>query len=303
MKKLLLVTALFSLTAAVTFTDSLESLTHEIRMEDSRKEGGPYSGSQLEWTLGKGNVALDDISKGLKFSYDVDRDVFFNKDRDVSGRGWDTQFKLQKGYKWGTYKFIGLEYDAFSNGAEDFNYSTGPIWKLFGGSLETFVVYDRITTKANDPDRWGFDFDFDKTWIKKQGKFGSLSLWNNIELHYRFEDENNPYKYSKNNLDAYTETDFTYTTPNVGPLYASLTLYGEVFRNTADKAISLNTTYKIMPLIGAKFKINNNWSLNPYVSYEAFDRKTTYFKNGSNKRLTVTDNNELAYGLIIKWTK
>ena len=62
-----------------------------------------------------------------------------------------------------------------------------------------------------------------------KGNWGSLNLWNSTELHYRFENENNPYGnykgnfYLDNNLNIYDETDLTYTTPNFYNIYGSLT--------------------------------------------------------------------------------
>lgn len=190
--------------------------------------------------------------------------------------------------------------------SEDYNYTMGPIWKLYGGNLETFLAYDR--NSMTDADRWGFDVDYDKTWLKKSGKWGSVSLWNNTELHYRFESKNKTYGYKENNLDFYNETSLLYRTPNYGPFYGSVEAYGEMFTNTKDTVNRLGTTYKLMPLVGAQWKVNH-FTFNPYVSYEVFDRKTTFYKDQQNKydradnRRTVTDNNELAIGLIIKWTK
>ncbi|MEN9439798.1 MAG: hypothetical protein RL613_1338, partial [Fusobacteriota bacterium] len=86
----------------------------------------------------------------------------------------------------------------------------------------------------------------------------------------------------------------------------SLTLYQESHVNTYENSklnVRGDIAYKVMPAVGAKFTINKQLLLNPYVSYEVFDRKTTFYKNKSDNRITVTDNNELAIGLIIKWTK
>ncbi len=311
MKKLLLLsTMLFAVTSLASYADTLQSITHEMRYERYHANGESHSGGQIEWTLAKGTVDLSDPgAPGLLFDFDVDRDIYVNKDDDFTDHGWDTQFKLSKAYDWGKFKFIGLEYDektSHSNAVyEDFNYTTGPIWKLFGGSLETFLAYDVNTLAGTD--RWGFDVDYDKTWFKKSGDWGSISLWNNTELHYRFESKNKPYEYNSNNLRIYDETSLLYRTPNFGPLYGSIEAYNEMWKNTEDNT-RLTTAYKIMPLIGAQWKINN-FTLNPYVSYEVLDKKTTFYKDGKNKynkndnRRTVTDNNELAIGLIIKWTK
>ena len=309
MKKLLVIsTLLFAISSLASYADSVQSVTHEIRYERSHKYGDAHSGGQIEWTLAKGSIDLSDPGQpGLIFDFDIDRDIYLNSDDDFTDHGWDTQFKLSKAYDWGKFKFIGLEYDQKRTTknvvTEDYNYTTGPIWKLYGGYLETFLAYDR--NSMTDADRWGIDVDFEKTWFKKSGDWGTVSLWNNTELHYRFESENKTYRYADDNLDIYNETSLLYRTPNYGPFYGSVEAYGELSKNTEDDT-RLSTTYKLMPLVGAQWKVNH-FSFNPYVSYEVFDRKTTFYKNDivsdSNDRITVTDNNELAIGLIIKWTK
>ena len=312
MKKLLVIsTLLFAISSLASYADSVQSVTHEIRYERYHANGDVHSGGQIEWTLAKGSIDLSDPGQpGLVFDFDVDRDIYLNKDNDFTDHGWDTQFKFSKSYDWGKYKFLGLEYDQKKTTAnvvsEDYNYTTGPIWKLYGGTLETFLAYDR--NSMTDADRWGFDVDYDKTWLKKSGKWGSVSLWNNTELHYRFESKNKTYGYKENNLGFYNETSLLYRTPNYGPFYGSVEAYGEMFTNTKDTVNRLGTTYKLMPLVGAQWKVNH-FTFNPYVSYEVFDRKTTFYKDNQNKynkednRRTITDNNELAVGLIIKWTK
>ena len=310
-KSLVISTLLFAISSLASYADSVQSVTHEIRYERSHKNGDAHSGGQIEWTLAKGSIDLSDPGQpGLIFDFDVDRDIYLNSDNDFTDHGWDTQFKLSKSYDWGKFKFIGLEYDQKKTTknvvSEDYNYTMGPIWKLYGGNLETFLAYDR--NSMTDADRWGFDVDYDKTWLKKSGKWGSVSLWNNTELHYRFESKNKTYGYKENNLDFYNETSLLYRTPNYGPFYGSVEAYGEMFTNTKDTVNRLGTTYKLMPLVGAQWKVNH-FTFNPYVSYEVFDRKTTFYKDQQNKydradnRRTVTDNNELAIGLIIKWTK
>ena len=309
MKKLLVIsTLLFAISSLASYADSVQSVTHEIRYERSHKYGDAHSGGQIEWTLAKGSIDLSDPGQpGLIFDFDIDRDIYLNSDDDFTDHGWDTQFKLSKAYDWGKFKFIGLEYDQKRTTknvvTEDYNYTTGPIWKLYGGYLETFLAYDR--NSMTDADRWGIDVDFEKTWFKKSGDWGTVSFWNNTELHYRFESENKTYRYADDNLDIYNETSLLYRTPNYGPFYGSVEAYGELSKNTEDDT-RLSTTYKLMPLVGAQWKVNH-FSFNPYVSYEVFDRKTTFYKNDivsdSNDRITVTDNNELAVGLIIKWTK
>lgn len=307
-KSLVISTLLFAISSLASYADSVQSVTHEIRYERSHKYGDAHSGGQIEWTLAKGSIDLSDPGQpGLIFDFDIDRDIYLNSDDDFTDHGWDTQFKLSKAYDWGKFKFIGLEYDQKRTTknvvTEDYNYTTGPIWKLYGGYLETFLAYDR--NSMTDADRWGIDVDFEKTWFKKSGDWGTVSLWNNTELHYRFESENKTYRYADDNLDIYNETSLLYRTPNYGPFYASVEAYGELSKNTEDDT-RLSTTYKLMPLVGAQWKVNH-FSFNPYVSYEVFDRKTTFYKNDivsdSNDRITVTDNNELAVGLIIKWTK
>ena len=326
-KSLVISTLLFAVSSLASYADSVQSVTHEIRYERYHKNGDAHSGGQIEWTLAKGSIDLSDPGQpGLIFDFDVDRDIFLNSDNDFTFHGWDTQFKLSKSYDWGKFKFIGLEYDVSDglvnhivNGKkitvketsyEDYNYTTGPIWKLYGGTLETFLAYDR--NSLTDAGRWGFDVDFEKTFLKMKGNWGSLNLWNSTELHYRFENENNPYGnykgnfYLDNNLNIYDETDLTYTTPNFYNIYGSLTLYQESHVNTYENSklnVRGDIAYKVMPAVGAKFTINKQLLLNPYVSYEVFDRKTTFYKNKSDNRITVTDNNELAVGLIIKWTK
>ena len=310
-KSLVISTLLFAISSLASYADSVQSVTHEIRYERYHKNGDAHSGGQIEWTLAKGSIDLSDPGQpGLIFDFDVDRDIYLNSDNDFTDHGWDTQFKLSKSYDWGKFKFIGLEYDQKKTTknvvSEDYNYTMGPIWKLYGGNLETFLAYDR--NSMTDADRWGFDVDYDKTWLKKSGKWGSVSLWNNTELHYRFESKNKTYGYKENNLDFYNETSLLYRTPNYGPFYGSVEAYGEMFTNTKDTVNRLGTTYKLMPLVGAQWKVNH-FTFNPYVSYEVFDRKTTFYKDQQNKydradnRRTVTDNNELAIGLIIKWTK
>ena len=310
-KSLVISTLLFAVSSLASYADSVQSVTHEIRYERYHKNGDAHSGGQIEWTLAKGSIDLSDPGQpGLVFDFDVDRDIYLNKDNDFTDHGWDTQFKFSKSYDWGKYKFLGLEYDQKKTTknvvSEDYNYTTGPIWKLYGGNLETFLAYDR--NSMTDADRWGFDVDYDKTWLKKSGKWGSVSLWNNTELHYRFESKNKTYGYKENNLDFYNETSLLYRTPNYGPFYGSVEAYGEMFTNTKDTVNRLGTTYKLMPLVGAQWKVNH-FTFNPYVSYEVFDRKTTFYKDNQNKynkednRRTITDNNELAVGLIIKWTK
>ena len=310
-KSLVISTLLFAVSSLASYADSIQSVTHEIRYERYHKNGDAHSGGQIEWTLAKGSIDLSDPGQpGLIFDFDVDRDIYLNSDNDFTDHGWDTQFKLSKSYDWGKFKFIGLEYDQKKTTknvvSEDYNYTMGPIWKLYGGNLETFLAYDR--NSMTDADRWGFDVDYDKTWLKKSGKWGSVSLWNNTELHYRFESKNKTYGYKENNLDFYNETSLLYRTPNYGPFYGSVEAYGEMFTNTKDTVNRLGTTYKLMPLVGAQWKVNH-FTFNPYVSYEVFDRKTTFYKDQQNKydradnRRTVTDNNELAIGLIIKWTK
>lgn len=310
-KSLVISTLLFAISSLASYADSIQSVTHEIRYERSHANGDAHSGGQIEWTLAKGSIDLSDPGQpGLIFDFDVDRDIYLNSDNDFTDHGWDTQFKLSKSYDWGKFKFIGLEYDQKKTTknvvSEDYNYTMGPIWKLYGGNLETFLAYDR--NSMTDADRWGFDVDYDKTWLKKSGKWGSVSLWNNTELHYRFESKNKTYGYKENNLDFYNETSLLYRTPNYGPFYGSVKAYGEMFTNTKDTVNRLGTTYKLMPLVGAQWKVNH-FTFNPYVSYEVFDRKTTFYKDQQNKydradnRRTVTDNNELAIGLIIKWTK
>ena len=310
-KSLVISTLLFAVSSLASYADSIQSVTHEIRYERSHANGDAHSGGQIEWTLAKGSIDLSDPGQpGLIFDFDVDRDIYLNSDNDFTDHGWDTQFKLSKSYDWGKFKFIGLEYDQKKTTknvvSEDYNYTMGPIWKLYGGNLETFLAYDR--NSMTDADRWGFDVDYDKTWLKKSGKWGSVSLWNNTELHYRFESKNKTYGYKENNLDFYNETSLLYRTPNYGPFYGSVEAYGEMFTNTKDTVNRLGTTYKLMPLVGAQWKVNH-FTFNPYVSYEVFDRKTTFYKDQQNKydradnRRTVTDNNELAIGLIIKWTK
>ena len=307
-KSLVISTLLFAVSSLASYADSVQSVTHEIRYERSHKYGDAHSGGQIEWTLAKGSIDLSDPGQpGLIFDFDIDRDIYLNSDDDFTDHGWDTQFKLSKAYDWGKFKFIGLEYDQKRTTknvvTEDYNYTTGPIWKLYGGYLETFLAYDR--NSMTDADRWGIDVDFEKTWFKKSGDWGTVSLWNNTELHYRFESENKTYRYADDNLDIYNETSLLYRTPNYGPFYGSVEAYGELSKNTEDDT-RLSTTYKLMPLVGAQWKVNH-FSFNPYVSYEVFDRKTTFYKNDivsdSNDRITVTDNNELAVGLIIKWTK
>ena len=307
-KSLVISTLLFAISSLASYADSVQSVTHEIRYERSHKYGDAHSGGQIEWTLAKGSIDLSDPGQpGLIFDFDIDRDIYLNSDDDFTDHGWDTQFKLSKAYDWGKFKFIGLEYDQKRTTknvvTEDYNYTTGPIWKLYGGYLETFLAYDR--NSMTDADRWGIDVDFEKTWFKKSGDWGTVSLWNNTELHYRFESENKTYRYADDNLDIYNETSLLYRTPNYGPFYGSVEAYGELSKNTEDDT-RLSTTYKLMPLVGAQWKVNH-FSFNPYVSYEVFDRKTTFYKNDivsdSNDRITVTDNNELAVGLIIKWTK
>ncbi len=310
-KSLVISTLLFAISSLASYADSIQSVTHEIRYERSHANGDAHSGGQIEWTLAKGSIDLSDPGQpGLIFDFDVDRDIYLNSDNDFTDHGWDTQFKLSKSYDWGKFKFIGLEYDQKKTTknvvSEDYNYTMGPIWKLYGGNLETFLAYDR--NSMTDADRWGFDVDYDKTWLKKSGKWGSVSLWNNTELHYRFESKNKTYGYKENNLGFYNETSLLYRTPNYGPFYGSVEAYGEMFTNTKDTVNRLGTTYKLMPLVGAQWKVNH-FTFNPYVSYEVFDRKTTFYKDQQNKydradnRRTVTDNNELAIGLIIKWTK
>ena len=310
-KSLVISTLLFAVSSLASYADSVQSVTHEIRYERYHTNGDAHSGGQIEWTLAKGSIDLSDPGQpGLIFDFDVDRDIYLNSDNDFTDHGWDTQFKLSKSYDWGKFKFIGLEYDQKKTTknvvSEDYNYTMGPIWKLYGGNLETFLAYDR--NSMTDADRWGFDVDYDKTWLKKSGKWGSVSLWNNTELHYRFESKNKTYGYKENNLDFYNETSLLYRTPNYGPFYGSVEAYGEMFTNTKDTVNRLGTTYKLMPLVGAQWKVNH-FTFNPYVSYEVFDRKTTFYKDQQNKydradnRRTVTDNNELAIGLIIKWTK
>ncbi len=310
-KSLVISTLLFAISSLASYADSIQSVTHEIRYERSHANGDAHSGGQIEWTLAKGSIDLSDPGQpGLIFDFDVDRDIYLNSDNDFTDHGWDTQFKLSKSYDWGKFKFIGLEYDQKKTTknvvSEDYNYTMGPIWKLYGGNLETFLAYDR--NSMTDADRWGFDVDYDKTWLKKSGKWGTVSLWNNTELHYRFESKNKTYGYKENNLDFYNETSLLYRTPNYGPFYGSVEAYGEMFTNTKDTVNRLGTTYKLMPLVGAQWKVNH-FTFNPYVSYEVFDRKTTFYKDQQNKydradnRRTVTDNNELAIGLIIKWTK
>ena len=307
-KSLVISTLLFAISSLASYADSVQSVTHEIRYERSHKYGDAHSGGQIEWTLAKGSIDLSDPGQpGLIFDFDIDRDIYLNSDDDFTDHGWDTQFKLSKAYDWGKFKFIGLEYDQKRTTknvvTEDYNYTTGPIWKLYGGYLETFLAYDR--NSMTDADRWGIDVDFEKTWFKKSGDWGTVSFWNNTELHYRFESENKTYRYADDNLDIYNETSLLYRTPNYGPFYGSVEAYGELSKNTEDDT-RLSTTYKLMPLVGAQWKVNH-FSFNPYVSYEVFDRKTTFYKNDivsdSNDRITVTDNNELAVGLIIKWTK
>ena len=307
-KSLVISTLLFAISSLASYADSIQSVTHEIRYERSHANGNAHSGGQIEWTLAKGSIDLSDPGQpGLIFDFDIDRDIYLNSDDDFTDHGWDTQFKLSKAYDWGKFKFIGLEYDQKRTTknvvTEDYNYTTGPIWKLYGGYLETFLAYDR--NSMTDADRWGIDVDFEKTWFKKSGDWGTVSLWNNTELHYRFESENKTYRYADDNLDIYNETSLLYRTPNYGPFYGSVEAYGELSKNTEDDT-RLSTTYKLMPLVGAQWKVNH-FSFNPYVSYEVFDRKTTFYKNDivsdSNDRITVTDNNELAVGLIIKWTK
>ena len=310
-KSLVISTLLFAISSLASYADSIQSVTHEIRYERSHANGDAHSGGQIEWTLAKGSIDLSDPGQpGLIFDFDVDRDIYLNSDNDFTDHGWDTQFKLSKSYDWGKFKFIGLEYDQKKTTknvvSEDYNYTMGPIWKLYGGNLETFLAYDR--NSMTDADRWGFDVDYDKTWLKKSGKWGSVSLWNNTELHYRFESKNKTYGYKENNLGFYNETSLLYRTPNYGPFYGSVEAYGEMFTNTKDTVNRLGTTYKLMPLVGAQWKVNH-FTFNPYVSYEVFDRKTTFYKDNQNKynkednRRTITDNNELAVGLIIKWTK
>ena len=309
MKKLLVIsTLLFAISSLASYADSVQSVTHEIRYERSHKYGDAHSGGQIEWTLAKGSIDLSDPGQpGLIFDFDIDRDIYLNSDDDFTDHGWDTQFKLSKAYDWGKFKFIGLEYDQKRTTknvvTEDYNYTTGPIWKLYGGYLETFLAYDR--NSMTDADRWGIDVDFEKTWFKKSGDWGTVSLWNNTELHYRFESENKTYRYADDNLDIYNETSLLYRTPNYGPFYASVEAYGELSKNTEDDT-RLSTTYKLMPLVGAQWKVNH-FSFNPYVSYEVFDRKTTFYKNENKKkkkdRSTVTDNNELTFGLIINLSK
>lgn len=310
-KSLVISTLLFAISSLASYADSVQSVTHEIRYERYHANGDTHSGGQIEWTLAKGSIDLSDPGQpGLIFDFDVDRDIYLNSDNDFTDHGWDTQFKLSKSYDWGKFKFIGLEYDQKKTTknvvSEDYNYTTGPIWKLYGGYLETFLAYDR--NSMTDADRWGIDVDFEKTWFKKSGDWGTVSLWNNTELHYRFESENKTYGYVDNNLGIYNETSLLYRTPNYGPFYGSIEAYGEMFTNTEDTINRLGTTYKLMPLVGAQWKVNH-FSFNPYVSYEVFDRKTTFYKDNQNKydktdnRRTVTDNNELAIGLIIKWTK
>jgi opacity protein-like surface antigen len=310
-KSLVISTLLFAISSLASYADSIQSVTHEIRYERSHANGDAHSGGQIEWTLAKGSIDLSDPGQpGLIFDFDVDRDIYLNSDNDFTDHGWDTQFKLSKSYDWGKFKFIGLEYDQKKTTknvvSEDYNYTMGPIWKLYGGNLETFLAYDR--NSMTDADRWGFDVDYDKTWLKKSGKWGSVSLWNNTELHYRFESKNKTYGYKENNLDFYNETSLLYRTPNYGPFYGSVEAYGEMFANTKDTINRLGTTYKLMPLVGAQWKVDH-FSFNPYVSYEVLDKKSTFYKDQQNKydradnRRTVTDNNELAIGLIIKWTK
>jgi hypothetical protein len=322
-KSLVISTLLFAISSLASYADSVQSVTHEIRYERYHKNGDAHSGGQIEWTLAKGSIDLSDPGQpGLIFDFDVDRDIYLNSDNDFRFHGWDTQFKLSKSYDWGKFKLIGLEYDVNDglvnhtvNGKkisvqetsyEDYNYTTGPIWKLYGGALETFLAYDRNSLTGTG--RWGFDVDFEKTWFKKTGNWGTVSLWNNTEFHYRFEDKNRFYGYAGNNLNIYSETSLLYRTPNYGPFYGSVEAYGEMFTNTKDTVNRLGTTYKLMPLVGAQWKVNH-FSFNPYVSYEVFDKKTTFYKDKQNKydrtdnRRTVTDNNELAIGLIIKWTK
>ena len=314
-KSLVISTLLFAISSLASYADSVQSVTHEIRYERYHKNGDAHSGGQIEWTLAKGSIDLSDPGQpGLIFDFDIDRDIYLNSDDDFTDHGWDTQFKLSKAYDWGKFKFIGLEYDQKRTTknvvTEDYNYTTGPIWKLYGGTLETFLAYDR--NSLTDAGRWGFDVDFEKTFLKMKGNWGSLNLWNSTELHYRFENENNPYGnykgnfYLDNNLNIYDETDLTYTTPNFYNIYGSLTLYQESHVNTYENSklnVRGDIAYKVMPAVGAKFTINKQLLLNPYVSYEVFDRKTTFYKNKSDNRITVTDNNELAIGLIIKWTK
>jgi opacity protein-like surface antigen len=238
MKKLLVIsTLLFAISSLASYADSIQSVTHEIRYERYHANGDVHSGGQIEWTLAKGSIDLSDPGQpGLVFDFDVDRDIYLNKDNDFTDHGWDTQFKFSKSYDWGKYKFLGLEYDQKKTTknvvSEDYNYTTGPIWKLYGGNLETFLAYDR--NSMTDADRWGFDVDYDKTWLKKSGKWGSVSLWNNTELHYRFESKNKTYGYKENNLDFYNETSLLYRTPNYGPFYGSVEAYGEMFTNTKD---------------------------------------------------------------------
>ena len=310
-KSLVISTLLFAISSLASYADSIQSVTHEIRYERSHANGNAHSGGQIEWTLAKGSIDLSDPGQpGLIFDFDVDRDIYLNSDNDFTDHGWDTQFKLSKSYDWGKFKFIGLEYDQKKTTknvvSEDYNYTMGPIWKLYGGKIKTILAYDR--NSMTEAERWGFDVYYYKKKKKKSGKWGSVSLWNNTELHYRFESKNKTYGYKENNLDFYNETSLLYRTPNYGPFYGSVEAYGEMFTNTKDTVNRLGTTYKLMPLVGAQWKVNH-FTFNPYVSYEVFDIKTTFYKDQQNKydradnRRTVTDNNELAIGLIIKWTK
>jgi len=294
-KKLLLVLSILGVTTTYGATVDKKTVTEKLdngmkasleEVKEKKEEKKAISGTfnqqfqfidrdrktqQLEMTLAKGSIKLKDR---VRLDYDVDKDIFLDKDGNKTGDGLDTSYGLaidSGSYNgWNLENYFGMEWDSKE--------------KRVNGKTkmrpkhELYYWAPRVTKKLTDKTTFELDprLNFQKkpTYDKGTDVFGEVSLTFDTDLGSGWSNTTEFVNWFGKSLDTNggdyqfdPSTSFTYKKNFSNGFYftneSGLEIEGLANSKAKDEYYIYNDTE-----IGYKAKLSDKVTLTPYVSYE-----------------------------------
>ena len=303
MKKLIVLTALITAISSFIYGDNLENIKFKTEYGIGHIHDSKQEYSQFANELG-GRISLDDLSKELKFNFDVTRRDFLDVNKDYGGYTWDLDFNLMKPFKIGNkdLEFVaGVKYGDSVNlsvvyldgliplkqsdghGYEFYMGTAIPV-SIFGqhGAITPRIVYyneDGLYTrdyKNRGTEGWGGDFDIAFGGPIVAGKYGEITYGLMLNNHWRdATDTKGSLSDGKNSVYLNYIGILTYSTPRYYGFGFDLNVINQWEKFTGDN--QSNNGFYISPKVLYMHTFDTSvgkLTINPYVSYNVVDDQT-----------------------------
>jgi len=228
---------------------------------------GKTTGQKVELTMAKGSVK---VGEKLRFDYDLDKDIYMDKDGNKTHDGLDTSYgvSIDSGsYNgWNFENYLGMEWDAkddipsgsSSNKRKLRRSNEKYYWAARANKQLSDMVWfqfdPRLYKDAMNGDIYGdvrFQFDTDLG--------GGWTNW--TEIYNTFGKDDADYQLDLENYLKYTKNWDN-------GLYASAEL-GAEFYNLANSNKDNESNLFISPEVGYNAKMGEHFTLTPYAGYKA----------------------------------